>query len=135
MGDVNAGMMLRFKGKNFVRPLVNIYYKFFPLRLPESWGNGGKGGIRIGPAKDGTVPVRAYGGPRLLKAGETLTFTAELYLTPFRPLDTEKQWAVRFLHPHPVRNLTFLRNTVTNMDPRSGANVLNIHQAHDNIAD
>ena len=47
MGDVNAGLMLRFKGANYVRPLVNIYYKFLPLNLPESWGNEGRGGVQI----------------------------------------------------------------------------------------
>jgi hypothetical protein len=76
------------------------------------------------------VPVRAYGGPRRLQAGDVLTFAAELYLTPFRPLDTEKQWSVRFLHPQPARNLEFLRETVDKMDPERGANVLNVHQAH-----
>ena len=81
-------------------------------------------------AADGVVHVRAYSGPRMLKAGQTLTFTTELYLTPFRPLDTEKQWAVRFFHPHAVRNVAFLRDTLAKMDPAHGANVLNIHQAH-----
>ena len=129
MGDVNAGLMLRFKGSNYVRPLVNIYYKFLPLNLPESWGNEGRGGIHIGAAVDGVVNVRAYSGARTLKAGQTLTFTAELYLTPFRPLDTEKQWSVRFFHPHVVRNAAFLRDALAKMDPADGANVLNIHQA------
>ncbi len=130
MGDVNAGLMLRLKGGNYVRPLVNIYYKFWPLKLPDSWGNQGQGGVEIGASAEGVVPVRAYSGPRTLKAGQTLTFTTELYLTPFRPLDTKKQWDVRFLHPHTARNAEFLRETVRKMDPAKGANVLNIHQAH-----
>ena len=41
LGEVNAGLMLRLKGANFRRPLVNIYYGFQPLNLPESWGTGG----------------------------------------------------------------------------------------------
>lgn len=130
MGDVNAGIMLRFKDENYTRPLVNIYYTFLPLNLPTSWGNDGRGGVRIGAATDGVVPVSAYSGKRALKAGETLTFVVELYLTPFRPLDTEKQWAERFLHPRSVRNAAFLRDALDTMDPTRGANVLNIHQAH-----
>ncbi len=130
MGDVNAGLMLRLKGENYVRPLVNIYYKFWPLKLPDSWGNQGQGGVQLGTSAEGVVPVRAYSGPRTLSAGQTLTFTTELYLTPFRPLDTKKQWGVRFLHPPAVRNADFLRETVRQMDPAQGANVLNIHQAH-----
>lgn len=130
MGDVNAGLMLRFKDEHFVRPLVNIYYKFLPLVLPKSWGNEGLGSINIGAASEDTVLVRAASGKRTMRAGETLTFTTELYLTPFRPLDTKKQWAVRFHHPHAARNVTFLRDTLSKMDPSDGANVLNVHQAH-----
>ncbi len=129
MGDVNAGLMLRFKGANYVRPLVNIYYKFLPLNLPESWGNQGRGGVQIATPADRAVNVRAYSGSRTLKAGQTLTFTTELYLTPFRPLDTEKQWSVRFFHPQVVREAGFLRDVLAKMDPSDGANVLNIHQA------
>lgn len=130
MGDVNAGLMLRFKGANHVRPLVNVYYHFLPLNLPESWGNEGRGGVRIETPVEGVVQVQAYSGPRTLKAGQTLTFIAELYLTPFRPLDTEKQWSVRFFHPHPNNQQDFMRDALAKMDPSSGgANVLNIHQA------
>ena len=41
LGDVNAGAMLRFKGSNYRRPLINAYYDFRPLNLPDSWGGGG----------------------------------------------------------------------------------------------
>ena len=129
MGDVNAGMMLRFKDEAFVRPLVNIYYHFHPLELPKSWGNDGRGGIEVGAATNGAVPVRAFCGPRVLKAGETLTFTTELYLTPFRPLDTEKQWAVRFVHLG-TRNVDQIRDVLKSTDPAHEANVLNIHHAN-----
>jgi len=40
LGDANIGMMLRFKGDNFRRPLVNAYYTFQPLLLPDSWAAG-----------------------------------------------------------------------------------------------
>jgi hypothetical protein len=129
MGDVNAGMMLRFKDEAFVRPLVNIYYGFHPLKLPESWGNGGSGGVEIGAATNGVVPVRAFSGPRVLKAGDTLTFTTEFYLTPFRPLDTEKQWGVRFVHLG-THNVQHIRDTIEKTDPGTEANVLNIHHAN-----
>ena len=41
VGDVNIGAMLRFKGANYRRPLINAYYNFQPLLLPDSWGGGG----------------------------------------------------------------------------------------------
>ncbi len=130
MGDVNAGMLVRLKGKNYRRPAPSIYYKFQPIMLPDSWGNDGKGGIEVGKAESGRVTMHAFCGERTMKAGEELVFIVDFYLTPFRTLDTEKQWSVRFNHPHPVRNLAYLRNVVAKPKTEHGANVLNIHQAH-----
>jgi hypothetical protein len=60
-----------------------------------------------------------------------LTFRTDIYLTPFRPLDTEKQWSVRFLHPHSIRRKGGLDRILEGMQPSAGgANVLNVHQAH-----
>ena len=41
------GLMLRFKDADYLRPPVNIYYSFRPLRLPKSWGNDGRGGVDL----------------------------------------------------------------------------------------
>ncbi|MFA6291247.1 MAG: glycoside hydrolase domain-containing protein, partial [Victivallales bacterium] len=130
MGEVNGGLMLRFKDENYRRPLVNIYYKFSPLLTPQSWDSEGRGGITVGAPADGVVPVRAYSGERTLDAGDTLTFIADFYLTPFHTVDTEKQWSIRFVHPFPSRNQDVLRETIRDMEPLHGPNVLNIHQAH-----
>ena len=130
LGDVNAGLMLRFKDADYLRPPVNIYYSFRPLRLPQSWGNEGKGGVELSPGGGGNVLARAYSGPRKLKQGESLDFIFELYLTPFRTLDTEKQWAVRFHHPSPSHSPTPLEKAVEASDARHGPNVINVHQAN-----
>ena len=128
LGDVNAGLMLRFKDAKYLRPPVNIYYAFRPLRLPASWGNAGRGGVDLAPAEAQRVLIRAYSGPRALKKGETLDFIFELYLTPFRTLDTEKQWAVRFVHlGGPGRRE--IDEAVANADARRGPNVVNVHHA------
>lgn len=127
MGDINAGLMLRFKDAAYRRPAVNIYYAFWPLRLPDSWGNEGQGGVDIEPATDHGVLARAYGGPRQLKRGETLDFAFELYLTPFRTLDTAKQWDVRFIHLGGGRE--GIDNAVAQGDPVHGPNVVNVHHA------
>jgi hypothetical protein len=100
--------------------LVNIYYDFLPLKLPASWGNSGRGGISIGAAENGRVQVRARSGARTLKAGETLPFVFELYLTPFRTIDTGQQWDVRFIHPNPSRDPATLKRVIETMDARSG---------------
>ncbi|MEI8043444.1 MAG: glycoside hydrolase domain-containing protein, partial [Verrucomicrobiota bacterium] len=129
LGDVNAGLMLRFKDADYERPPVNVYYSFRPLRLPKSWGNDGRGGVDLAASKGERVLVRAYSGPRSLKKGDVLDFIFELYLTPFRTLDTEKQWATRFIHPT-GRNRRELDDAVTNADAQHGPNVLNVHQAN-----
>ena len=130
LGDVNAGLMLRFKDADYLRPPVNIYYSFRPLRLPQSWGNEGRGGIDLAPAAGPRVLARAYSGPRTLKQGGTLDFVFELYLTPFRPLDTEQQWAVRFQHPSPSHLPAPLDKALESADSQHGPNVLNVHQAN-----
>ena len=58
MGDISAGLMLRFKDEDYLRPPVNIYYSFRPLRLPKSWGNEGKGGVDLESTQRGRVLVR-----------------------------------------------------------------------------
>jgi len=128
MGAVNAGLMLRFKDGEYLRPPVNIYYAFRPLRLPVSWGNGGLGGVDVVGETGGKVLARAYGGPRMMKKGEVIDFVFELYLTPFRPLDTEKQWSVRFTHlGGPGREA--IDEAVSAADARRGPNVVNVHHA------
>ena len=129
LGAVNAGLMLRFKDAEYLRPPVNIYYSFRPLRLPKSWGNEGRGGVDLAPAADQQVLVRAYSGARTLKKGDSVDFIFELYLTPFRTLDTEKQWAVRFTHPTGP-NRRDLDEALANADAQRGPNVINVHQAN-----
>ena len=74
LGDVNAGLMLRLKDADYLRPPVNIYYSFRPLRLPKSWGNEGRGGVDLATAQDERVLVRAYSGPRTDQAGRRARF-------------------------------------------------------------
>ncbi len=128
LGDVNGGLMVRLKDANFHRPLLNIYYSFLPLALPDSWGNGGQGGVQIAE-ENGHVVARAYSGPRHIRKGQTLDFIADFYLTPFRTIDTEKQWSTRFIHPHSDRNPKPLDDALASADPKRGPNVINVHQA------
>lgn len=128
LGDVSAGLMLRFKDEDYLRPPVNIYYAFRPLRLPASWGNGGQGRITLSRVGEHEVEVQAGSGPRRVEAGATLDFVFELYLTPFRPLDTEQQWRTRFIHVGgPGRQA--IDDAVAQTDPVHGPNVVNVHHA------
>ncbi|MCZ7638534.1 MAG: DUF6067 family protein [Verrucomicrobia bacterium] len=128
LGNVNAGLMLRFKDADYLRPPVNIYYAFRPLRLPTSWGNDGRGGVVVEPPRHGRVMVRAFSGPRTLASGEALDFIFEIYLTPFRVLDTEQQWAVRFTHLGGA-DRRVIDEALAQADARRGPNVMNVHHA------
>lgn len=67
VGDVCGGIRLRLKGANYRKPLVNIYYDYRKLELPDGWGNSGKGGVRY--KNDAFV---AYTGDRMFRKGETV---------------------------------------------------------------
>jgi len=127
IGGVNAGMKVRFKGANYRTPLINCYYHFQEINVPESWGNDGKGGIRMSGGGDGKVLLTSYSGARSVAAGEELAFDFDLYLTPFKTLDTEGQWHYRYYHPgggmedEDLRQLSRIKE--------KGANVVNIHHA------
>jgi len=124
LGAVNGGFKLQLYGGNWRTPLINCYYHFRELTIPESWGgaDGKSGGIGLTRSEAGDVHAAAYSGPRELAAGQSLNFNFRLFLTPFKPLDTEQQWALRYIHNN--------RGAAdANSAKASGANVINIHQA------
>ena len=119
LGEVNAGLMYSLRGENYARPLNTNFYLQKPLNLPPSWGNEGKGGIRITESNN-IVTANNYSGSRMLKKGETLWFNFNLLITPFHTLDTDWQWANRFYH----------RYTTADEIKATGATVVNIHHAN-----
>lgn len=123
IGAVNGGFKLQLYGANWRTPLINCYYHFRELMIPESWGSGG---IRIGKRAGGGTHAAAYSGPRELAASRPLDFNFRLFLTPFKPLDTDDQWTLRYQHGHnddDYRDLARVR--------AMGANIVNIHQSRD----
>jgi hypothetical protein len=125
IGAVNAGMKLRLKGANFRTPLVNAYYHYRELAIPESWGNAGKGGVRLRTADGGGAEVAAFSGARTLHRGEEQEFDFDLFLTPFKPIDTDAQWRNRYFHPHQGQDDPDLRDP--SRIKAMGATVINIH--------
>ena len=119
LGDANIGTMLRFKGFKYRRPLINAYYAFQPLNLPESWGTGG---VRF---ENGTLT--AYSGPKILeKSGVFCSclcyFKIDWYFTPFKPLDVKQHFTDRYYHAGQgakLENTAELR--------KEGATILEIH--------
>lgn len=118
VGGVNQGLMLRLKGANYHRPLINAYYDFRPLALPESWGTGG---VTLRKGQDATRLTFA-GGKATLKAGETMVYDSDWYLTPFKTIDPSTHFANRYYHGHQGRNLEEFQALT-----REGHNVFNIH--------
>ena len=117
LGDVNAGLQYSLRDEHYVRPLNTNFYLQKPLLLPVSWGNEGKGGVKMG-MKGAAYLVDNYTGARSLKKGDTLYFNFRLLITPFHTLDTKDHFANRYIHKY--------LNTDT--AKALGATVINIHQ-------
>ncbi|MGZ3754406.1 MAG: glycoside hydrolase domain-containing protein [Mucilaginibacter sp.] len=125
MGGVNGGLKIKFKGANYHRQLVNIYYSFGPLKEPESWGNGTKGGININTVSNGTL-LNAYSGERLLRKGETYHFNFDLLVTPFKTINKNVQFGDRYYHTDIDTTQHFISTAL-----QHGANIINIHHKKD----
>ncbi|TLV00311.1 glycoside hydrolase domain-containing protein [Dyadobacter luticola] len=125
LGAVNGGLRLKWKAENYKLPLVNIYYKFEPLRLPPSWGNENKGGVNV-EQKGNSVEVMAYSGSRDMAAGSVLNYDFELLITPFKTISNEKKYGDRYFHGGGT-------NAISKIDKaeKAGANIINIHHAED----
>jgi len=121
MGDVNAGLMVRLKDDNYVKPYMLIYYHYFPLVMPKGWDNDGKGSCTV-TQNDDTVVFEAASGELSIAKGDYVNFSFDLSITPVKPIDKREHWLDRYYHMVPK-----------NMEhPASvGANVINIHHGND----
>lgn len=122
LGDANIGLMLRFKGDNFERPLINAYYDFKPLNLPESWGGGG---IQI-ENQNGLTQLTANSGKLHIQKQPAHTtnlgFNIDWYFTPFKPLDTKEHFTDRYYHAGQQIGLE-----KTSELRQQGVGILNVH--------
>ena len=119
IGDVNAGVQIRFSDINYERPLNTNFYQKKPLNMPISWYNNGQGGININRHEE-DVTIRSYSGKRVIKKGEVFHFNFNIAVTPFKPIEPKKQWNHRFFHsPMPVDSIA-----------QYGANTINLHHAN-----
>lgn len=92
MGSINGGIVVRFKGANYRRPLINAYYAWQKLKMPESWASGG-GVMSIEKTAD-VATIRAEG--KDAPAGAEWNF--DLYITPFHKLDMKTHLGDRYWH-------------------------------------
>lgn len=48
IGDINLGARVKWTAENYVKPLINIYYKNMPLVIPDcTWDNHGNGRVSV----------------------------------------------------------------------------------------
>ena len=125
MGGINAGLNIHFKGENYKRPLVNIYYGFGPLQYPDSWGNSGKGGVRIEPLSE-TTRITAYSGSRTMEKGEESDYDFDLMITPVKPINFAGHFTDRFYHLNADTSGGFISEAL-----KYGANLINLHHKSD----
>ena len=118
IGNVNGGLQFTLRDDGYERPLNTNFYREKPLIMPEGWYNEGKGGIKIS-SNEYTADINCYSGSRNLKKGDELVFTINLLFTPFKPIETDRQWNTRFYHRY--EDLDSIKNY--------GANVVNVHHA------
>ena len=132
-GDVNAGMQCLFRAENYRRPLNTNFYKMQPLNMPPSWFNDGKGGISY-KEKGNQVDIKTYSGSRTLQKGEELNFDFLVLVTPFKPIDTMKQWTDRYYHGYqPAEKLQegdAHAYQAVDVVGETGANVINLHHGN-----
>ena len=119
IGSEQGGLQISLKDDNYRRPLNTNFYRLQPLVSPVSWDNEGKGSISFGRNSRGLFILSCSGGSRLMKKGDILHFNFRILITPFRPIDTEKQWNTRFYH----------RYNSPEEIKKTGANTVNLHHA------
>ena len=91
IGGVEAGLHVEFRGGAYHGPLLNDY-KPAP---PAVWANEGKGAVSVNGTKEATV-VASTGKTRLSTVPIHLEFAYNI--TPVKPVDTRKQFSMRFYH-------------------------------------
>ena len=122
VGNVNAGLQLRFYDNKYERPLNTNFYHQKPLHMPVSWCNAGAGGIKLTEQEGGTL-INAYSGRREVKKGDRLYYYFNVLVTPFRTIDTNKQWADRYCHSYKfIDEVKKVGATVANIHHASGIN-------------
>jgi hypothetical protein len=120
LGTIHKGLQWVLRDDRYERPLNTNFYSNKPLILPLSWGNGGRGGIRIFN-RGGDVIAENHCGPRTIKKGDILHFNIRFLITPFKTIDVRRHFNTRFVHKYvPVEQAQAW-----------GGTVINVHHAHE----
>lgn len=129
-GNIDSGCIFRLTSGKEEAPLLNCYYNWSPLKLPEVWDNNGKGGLSL--KKSGNdLEITCFSGlPE--KTGEQ-KYHFEFRLTPFHEIDLKKHFNTRIFHPHMHTFELQDEDCFTQLDfaelRKKGVNTINIHHA------
>lgn len=124
LGSVRAGLHCELRGATYNGPMLNLYH---PAPAP-TWANDGHGGVSI--REDGSrVLATAFSGPRLLQAGQEITFEFALLVTPVKPLDPATHFRTRYYHGNDIWTPDGIDPTPTPEVLAAGVNVVNLHHA------
>ena len=127
MGGVNGGLAVKLKSEPYRQPVVLGNYRHYPLLMPQSWDNDGKGGIKI-VEEANNVKYTAYSGQRTLDSTSILHFNIELLITPFKKIEKGIKYHDRYYHGavnSAISKIPLAKN--------AEANILNIHHGEDAI--
>lgn len=123
---VNAGMRLKWKAENCIKPLINIYYKNMPLKVPtKTWDNNSNGNISFFKTESASSIVAQTGSFHMSK-DEKRNFNFEIHFTPLKPIDYIKHFKTRYDHSN------HLKNEIKEVDKASkiGLNNMVIHHGN-----
>ncbi|NWK57303.1 hypothetical protein HW115_16900 [Verrucomicrobiaceae bacterium N1E253] len=126
LGSTEAGLHCKLLGGSYTGPMLSLYHP----KPPTTWGNRGKGGLKI-IEQGRSVTATVFSGSRKLKAGVPMTFEFSLLITPLKPLDPPTHFKTRYYHTGD----NWLKDGRGN-DPEPseanlalGVNVVNLHHA------
>lgn len=126
IGCVNSGIRVKFMAEDYIRPLINIFYKNLPLKIPAStWDNNGRGGIQVNTCEEYTE-ISAFTGAFSFKKGEARRFIFEMSVTPFKPIDYKKAFTVRYSHSNKLED----EYREIDRAKKNGLNYVTFHQGN-----
>ena len=114
LGGTLAGLHMEYLGASYSGPLLSDYRPGPPL----VWYNGGKGTVELTKNEHGATVISHTGNDTIRSDAHNFEFA--LFITPVKPVDTRKQFSMRFFHAdHKIFDRAAL----------DGANIANIHHA------
>ena len=124
LGNIEGGIRLRLRDSKYKQPLLNCYYHFSEINLPEAWHNNGRGGISLQDHK-----LIAFSGE--ISENKTHEFGFDLQITPFHVVDVEKHFKTRtwhpFIHDFEIDGSDPLEETDFGKLKAEGVNRINVH--------